>query len=101
MLKNVIILIQASNGHHPVSTSKSSKDSGPPCAKCKDSKNNGECCDTLASVNKVAHKLHQLELGQRKIIHLLTSIEKELSSREKNCCTKHQSINNLSASQSS
>jgi hypothetical protein len=38
---------------------------------------------------KVAHKLHQLEVGQRKIIQLLTSIEKELSAREKLCCSKH------------
>jgi hypothetical protein len=41
------------------------------------------------NASKVVHKLHQLEVGQRKIIQLLTSIEKELSAREKLCCSKH------------
>ena len=72
------------------------------CAKCKtpNSSQNGqkECCDTVQSVNKVAHKLHQLEVGQRKIIQLLTSIEKELSAKEKFCCAKHLTISSAAGS---
>ena len=41
---------------------------------------------------KIIQKLHQLEVGQKKIIHLLNNLDKELSAREsrqRNCCFKH------------
>ena len=41
---------------------------------------------------KIIHKLQQLEAGQKKIIHLLNNLDKELSAREKRQqqnCFKH------------
>lgn len=74
-----------SNGHRDPCTKCSSKN--PPEANgvdsCQHTQHNSD------NAPKVAHKLHQLEVGQRKIIQLLTSIEKELSAREKLCCSKH------------
>ena len=50
---------------------------------------NGECTHggSAADLSKIAHKLHQLEIGQKKIIHLLNNLDKELSARI--CCPKH------------
>ena len=52
--------------------------------------------DSQNSHNDAAHiiqKLHQLEVGQKKIIHLLNNLDKELSAREKRqCCFKHNNI---------
>ena len=39
-----------------------------------------------ADVAKIAHKLHQLEIGQKKIIQLLNHLDKELSARV-GCCS--------------
>lgn len=80
-----------SNGHRDPCTKCSSKNpaeaNGGPIANgvdsCQHTQHNSD------NASKVVHKLHQLEVGQRKIIQLLTSIEKELSAREKLCCSKH------------
>ena len=43
---------------------------------------------------KLMHKLHQLEVGQRKIIHLLTNLDRELGAKEKlsgSHCARHSS----------
>lgn len=82
-----------SNGHRDSCTKCSNKN--PPSSEINGTTANGvdSSPHTVHSgdnnVTKVAHKLHQLEAGQRKIIQLLTSIEKELSAREKFCCSKH------------
>lgn len=79
-----------SNGHRDSCTKCSSKN--PPEANGAIANGLDSCQHTphnSDNVSKVAHKLHQLEMGQRKIIQLLTSIEKELSAKEKSCCSKH------------
>ena len=51
---------------------------------------------------KIIQKLHQLEVGQKKIIHLLNNLDKELSAREsrqRNCCFKHNNGSSISEEQ--
>ena len=60
---------------------------------------NGDSQNSHNDAAQIIQKLHQLEVGQKKIIHLLNNLDKELSAREKRqgqCCFKHNnsSLNN-------
>lgn len=60
---------------------------------------NGDSQNSHNDAAQIIQKLHQLEVGQKKIIHLLKNLDKELSAREKRqgqCCFKHNnsSLNN-------
>ena len=54
---------------------------------------NGDSQNSHNDAAQIIQKLHQLEVGQKKIIHLLNNLDKELSAREKRqCCFKHNNI---------
>ena len=61
---------------------------------------NGDSASSHNDAAKIIQKLHQLEVGQKKIIHLLNNLDKELSARAERqrhqCCFKHNnsSLNN-------
>lgn len=49
-------------------------------------------CAAVLEAAKIAHRLHQLELGQRKMLHILTRLESEL------CCGVGSSASNSGSS---